>query len=86
MEKKETVTQKKVAVKKVKKAKVNKEIPTRVQLVQDGITFKTEGNNIYFDVKKLKTKYNFLTNFEFDEKEFEDGFIGVKLQDLQIKE
>lgn len=62
-----------------------KAIPTRVELVQAKIPFKAEGNNIYFSVKELKEKYPFLTNHKHDEKTFDDGFVGIMIQDLQIE-
>ncbi len=68
-----------------KKAKVEVKIPTRVELVQAKIPFKTEGANVYFSVKDLKEKYPFLTNHEHDEKTFDNGFVGIMIQDLQIE-
>jgi hypothetical protein len=63
-----------------------KAIPTRVELVQAKIPFKTEGANIYFSVKELKEKYPFLTNHNHDEKTFDDDFVGIMIADLQIEE
>jgi len=54
-------------------------------LVQAKIPFKTEGANVYFSVKDLKEKYPFLTNHDFDEKTFDNGFVGIMIQDLQIE-
>ena len=68
-----------------KKQKVEKKIPTRVELVQAKIPFKSEGNNVYFSVKELKKKYPFLTNHDFDEKTFDDDFVGIMISDLQIE-
>jgi len=68
-----------------KKQKVEKKIPTRIELVQAKIPFKTEGANVYFSVKDLKNKYPFLTNHDHDEKKFDDGFVGIMIQDLQIE-
>lgn len=68
-----------------KKQKVEKKIPTRVELVQAKIPFKTEGANVYYSVKELKEKYPFLTNHDHDEKKFDDGFVGIMIQDLQIE-
>ena len=68
-----------------KKAKVEVKIPTRVELVQAKIPFKTEGANVYFSVKELKKKYPFLTNHDFDEKTFDDDFVGIMISDLQIE-
>jgi len=68
-----------------KKQKVEKKIPTRVELVQAKIPFKTEGGNVYFSVKELKEKYPFLTNHDHDEKKFDDDFVGIMIQDLQIE-
>ena len=69
-----------------KKAKVEVKIPTRVELVQAKIPLKAEGNNVYFSVKDLKKQYPFLTNHDHDEKTFDDGFVGIMIQDLQIGE
>jgi len=68
-----------------KKQKVEKKIPTRIELVQAKIPFKSEGNNVYFSVKDLKKEYPFLTNHDHDEKKFDDGFVGIMIQDLQIE-
>jgi hypothetical protein len=70
-----------------KKAKAESEvrIPTRVELVQAKITFKSEGNNIYFSVKELKKQYPFLTNHNHDEKTFDDDFVGIMIQDVSIE-
>jgi len=68
-----------------KKKKVEKKIPTRVELVQAKIPFKTEGANVYYSVKELKEKYPFLTNHDFDEKTFDDGFVGIMIQDVSIE-
>ena len=68
-----------------KKKTVEKKIPTRVELVQAKIPFKTEGANVYYSVKELKEKYPFLTNHDHDEKKFDDGFVGIMIQDLQIE-
>lgn len=68
-----------------KKQKVEKKIPTRVELVQAKIPSKKEGANVYFSVKDLKKEYPFLTNHDFDEKTFDDGFVGIMIQDLQIE-
>ena len=68
-----------------KKAKVEVKIPTRVELVQAKIPFKTEGANVYFSVKDLKNKYPFLTNHEHDEKTFDNGFVGIMIQDVSIE-
>ena len=68
-----------------KKQKVEKKIPTRIELVQAKIPFKNEGNNVYFSVKDLKKEYPFLTNHDHDEKKFDDGFVGIMIQDLQIE-
>jgi cysteinyl-tRNA synthetase len=62
-----------------------KAIPTRVELVQAKISFKAEGNNIYFSVKELKKEYPFLTNHNHDEKKFDDDFVGIMISDLQIE-
>jgi hypothetical protein len=62
-----------------------KAIPTRVELVQAKIPLKAEGNNVYFSVKDLKKQYPFLTNHDHDEKKFDDDFVGIMIQDLQIK-
>lgn len=66
-----------------KKAEVR--IPTRVELVQAKIPFKSEGNNVYFSVKELKKKYPFLTNHDHDEKTFYDDFVGIMIQDVLIE-
>ena len=68
-----------------KKQKVEKKIPTRVELVQAKIPFKTEGANVYYSVKELKEKYPFLTNHEHDEKKFDDDFVGIMIQDVSIE-
>lgn len=68
-----------------KKQKVEKKIPTRVELVQAKIPFKTEGANVYYSVKELKEKYPFLTNHNHDEKKFDDGFVGILIQDVSIE-
>lgn len=68
-----------------KKKTVEKKIPTRIELVQAKIPFKSEGNNVYFSVKDLKKEYPFLTNHDHDEKKFDDGFVGIMIQDLQIE-
>lgn len=68
-----------------KKQKVEKKIPTRVELVQAKIPFKTEGGNVYYSVKELKEKYPFLTNHDHDEKKFDDGFVGIMIQDVSIE-
>jgi hypothetical protein len=69
---------------KVKK-KTEEQIPTRIELVQEKITFKTEGANVYFSVKELKKKFPFLTNHDFDEKKFDDDFVGIMIDDLRIE-
>lgn len=71
------------AKKKIKDA--IKVIPTRIELVQAKIPFKSEGNNVYFSVKDLKEKYPFLTNHDHDEKKFDDGFVGIMIQDVSIE-
>ena len=68
-----------------KKAKVEVKIPTRVELVQAKIPLKAEGNNVYFSVKDLKKQYPFLTNHDHDEKTFDDGFVGIMIQDVSIE-
>ena len=68
-----------------KKAKVEVKIPTRVELVQAKIPFKTESANVYFSVKDQKEKYPFLTNHDHDEKKFDDGFVGIMIQDVSIE-
>jgi len=68
-----------------KKKTVEKKIPTRVELVQAKIPFKTEGANVYYSVKELKEKYPFLTNHDHDEKKFDDGFVGIMIQDVSIE-
>ena len=68
-----------------KKAKVEVKIPTRVELVQAKIPFKTESANVYFSVKDLKEKYPFLTNHDHDEKKFDDDFVGIMIQDVSIE-
>lgn len=68
-----------------KKAKVEVKIPTRVELVQAKIPFKTESANVYFSVKDLKKEYPFLTNHDHDEKKFDDGFVGIMIQDVSIE-
>lgn len=68
-----------------KKKKAVKSIPTRVELVQAKIPSRTEGANVYFSVKELKKEYPFLTNHDFDEKKFDDGFVGIMISDLQIE-
>ena len=68
-----------------KKQKVEKKIPTRIELVQAKIPFKSEGNNVYFSVKDLKKEYPFLTNHDHDEKKFDDGFVGIMIQDVSIE-
>jgi len=68
-----------------KKKTVEKKIPTRVELVQAKIPFKTEGANVYYSVKELKEKYPFLTNHEHDEKKFDDDFVGIMIQDVSIE-
>ena len=68
-----------------KKAKVEVKIPTRVELVQAKIPFKTEGANVYFSVKDLKKQYPFLTNHDHDEKKFDDDFVGIMIQDVSIE-
>ena len=68
-----------------KKQKVEKKIPTRVELVQAKIPFKSEGNNVYFSVKDLKKQYPFLTNHDHDEKKFDDDFVGIMIQDVSIE-
>lgn len=70
---------------KKKKAEVEVRIPTRAELVQAKIPFKTEGNNIYFSVKDLKKQYPFLINHDFDEKTFDDDFVGIMIDDLSIE-
>lgn len=62
-----------------------KAIPTRIELVQAKIPFKVEGNNVYFSVKELKKQYPFLTNHDFDEKTFDDDFVGIMIDDLSIE-
>lgn len=62
-----------------------KAIPTRVELVQAKITSRSERNNVYFSVKELKEKYPFLTNHDHDEKTFDDGFVGILIQDVSIE-
>lgn len=79
-------TKKKKAEKKTPETEnVAKSIPTRVELVQAKIPFKSEGNNVYFSVKELKEKYPFLTNHKHDEKKFDDDFVGIMITDLQIE-
>ena len=68
-----------------KKAKVEVKIPTRIELVQAKIPFKTESANVYFSVKDLKEKYPFLTNHDHDEKKFDDDFVGIMIQDVSIE-
>lgn len=70
---------------KKKKQEVEVRIPTRVELVQAKIPFKSEGNNVYFSVKDLKKQYPFLTNHDFDEKTFDDDFVGIIIQDVLIE-
>ncbi len=67
------------------KKKVEVRIPTIVELVQAKIPFKVEGANVYYSVKELKEKYPFLTNHDFDEKTFDDDFVGIMISDLQIE-
>ena len=67
------------------KKKVEVRIPTIVELVQAKIHFKVEGANVYYSVKELKEKYPFLTNHDFDEKTFDDDFVGIMISDLQIE-
>ena len=70
------------------KKKINdaiKVIPTRIELVQAKIPFKVEGANVYFSVKELKKEYPFLKNHDFDEKKFEDDFVGIMISDLTIE-
>lgn len=70
---------------KKKKSEVEVKIPTRVELVQAKIPSRSEGNNVYFSLEELKEKYPFLTNHKHDEKTFDDGFVGIMIQDVSIE-
>lgn len=74
------------AKKKAKKVVVE-EIPTREQLINEGVDYVVEGKEIYFSVKELESKYKFLKSHEADQKTFQKDnkdFIGVKLSNLFI--